>query len=492
MRIGHGLIIALILLGSMQCSKRRAGPEMSVLIRMMPAQEKYFKEKIIGGFEEKHGCRIRVVTFGDMWDIEATLKLEKGSRSPTISLVKTPFEMTRVLVGKGYMQALNGIVDSLTLEQNGAEYHQLALGLGYVKGQLYYLPRKLESRLLFFLKSKVAEAVSQWKTFEKDIVAVLKKENGFGLPAGYQLEKDPNQWDYYDLFVVGFVWARRPHYGVKMPRIAFRGAKYGGTALGLVENAIQLGADEGDILQMASDPVLRMLQWNSQWVKHGIFNPAMWQEPMRGANIWEGFRDGKVFLTTAQQIDCFFIHGWNKSIEMPGYMKNPDDMGLAVLPQGVSFSLDSAGTPEFKGNRKATTGGWWWGIPRTAPNPKLAYELARWITNHTNQAEECSRFGMMPVRKDILNSLEAVFEQGWVGQIFKKSAEQIQINELTTIPLTPHYSDIGRNYIEAWYAICLPGGEMKGPITKLPDLRKAIGGKFLDRQMKILGNEFPE
>ena len=99
---------------------------------------------------------------------------------------------------------------------------------------------------------------------------------------------------------------------------------------------------------------------------------------------------------------------------------------------------------------------------------------------------------MMPVRKDILNNLEGVFEEGWVGEIFKKSAEQFQINELTTIPLTPNYSDIGRNYIDVWYATCIPGGEQKAPVTSQADLRKIMSGKFLDVQRKALGNNFPQ
>jgi ABC-type glycerol-3-phosphate transport system substrate-binding protein len=486
------LILSFFILVSvlfLNCSQKSKLPELSILIRMMPAQEKYFTEEVIPKFEKENNCRIKVVTFGDMWDIESTLKLEKGSRKPTISLVKTPFEMTRVLVGKGYMTDLASVVDTMQLEQDIAEYHPLALGLGYIDNHLYYLPRKLETRILFYLKSRVAEAVKKYPDMKKEISQVLQKENGYGLPAGYTLEEDPNLWDFYDLFVIGYIWSNTTYFDLKMPRIAFRGAKYEGTALGLIDNAIQLGATGDDIVKLVSDPMIRMYQWHSEWVKNRILNPAMWQDPYRGVNLWEGFRDGKLFLTTAQQIDCFFIHGWDKNIEMPGYMKNPEDMGLALMPQGVSFELTRDGKYKMTGERKITTGGWWWGIPKTAPYPQLAYKLERFITSHEIQAQECSRFGMMPVRKDILNNLGEVFERGWVGDIFMKSAEQIQINDLTTIPLSPHYSDIGRNVIDAWYGICVPGGEMIGPITDLDALRKALSGKYMDVQRKISGND---
>ena len=254
------ILVTVALLG---CNRKSTVPEMTILIRMMPAQEKYFTEVIIPEFEKHYNCKIKVATFGDMWDIESTLKLEKGSRNPTISLVKTPFEMTRVLVGKGYIMPLTDVIDSLQLEQDIAEYHPLALGLGNINERPYYLPRKLETRVMFYLKSKVEDAVSKFESFKKEINTALKKENGYGLPAGYTLEADPNQWDYYDIFVAGYIWSRTPYFGVKMPRVAFRGAKYEGTALGLIDNSIQLGATSENILQLVSDPVLRMFQWQA-------------------------------------------------------------------------------------------------------------------------------------------------------------------------------------------------------------------------------------
>ena len=86
MFIVTAIAMLFVLLG---CGKKDTTPEMAVLIRMMPSQEKYFAEKVIPEFENVYNCRIKVVTFGDMWDIEATLKLEKGSRNPTISLVNS-------------------------------------------------------------------------------------------------------------------------------------------------------------------------------------------------------------------------------------------------------------------------------------------------------------------------------------------------------------------------------------------------------------------
>ena len=129
---------------------------------------------------------------------------------------------------------------------------------------------------------------------------------------------------------------------------------------------------------------------------------------------------------------------------MPSYLPEEGDMGLAIVPQAVSFELDSTGKPLFEGTRSISTGGWWWGIPTTSPNPQLAYAFARFVTSRANQAKECSRFGMIPVRKDILNKLPEVFDQGWVGDIFKTAVTQVQTNGLTTVPLVAAYADEAR------------------------------------------------
>ena len=92
---------------------------------------------------------------------------------PSILLVKVPFEMTRVLAGKGLLTPLDSVVPPLQLEQDLAEYHPLAMGMGYVDGKPYYVPRKLETRVLFYLKSKVNDAVANWKKFEKAVLRNL-------------------------------------------------------------------------------------------------------------------------------------------------------------------------------------------------------------------------------------------------------------------------------------------------------------------------------
>jgi len=488
----NAVVCVAIGLGAIGCGGgKKIKQEFTVLVRMMPAQQRFFEQEIVAKFNKEHNCKISVASFTDQWDIERFLKLDAGKKSPEIGLVKTPFEVTRDLAYKGYVLPLSKVVDSAKVMMDLAEYHALASGLGYVDGVPYYIPRKLETRILFYRKSMVADAVAKFDKHKKRINDELKKQNGYGLPKDYVLESDPNKWDLYDVYVAGSIWAHEEYNGVKMARIAHRGARYEGTALDLVDRALQLGATHQDILVLGDKTAQTML-WENIFIRNGLYNPGMWQDPWRGANLYNGIKDGKVFLTYFQQIDCFNVHGWPDDPGMPTYLPEINDMGLAAIPKAVSFELDSKGAPAFEGTRSISTGGWWWGIPVTSPNPRLAYEFARFITSKANQAQECSKFGMIPVRKDILLNLPEVFPEGWVGDIFKTSVDQVAVNALTTVPLVKEYPQVEQNLIDIWYSLCVEYNQKKSGVMTISLMKEKLEKEFLPKEKQILGNNFPK
>jgi ABC-type glycerol-3-phosphate transport system substrate-binding protein len=487
---GIGIVVVSLCLFGCGGAKK-ASTEFTVLIRMMPAQQRFFEEEFVAKFNKQNNCKISVATFANQWDIERFLKLDAQKKKPDIGLVKTPFEITRDLVYKGYMQPLSKVIDSVQVMQDLAEYHQLATGLGIVDGVPYYVPRKLETRVLFYRKSMVADAIAKFDKYKKQVNDELKKQNKYGLPKGYALESDPNQWDLYDLFVLGYIWTHEEYNGVKMPRIAHRGAKYEGTALDIVDRALQMGASQQDILKLG-DRTSAAFVWENVFIRNGLYNPGMWQDPWRGSDLYNGIKDGKIFLTYLQQIDCFNVHGWPDDPGMPSYLPDVKDMGLCMVPKAVSFDCTAQGQPAFEGSRAISTGGWWWGIPKSSPNAKLAYEFARFVTSRENQAKECSRFGMIPVRKDILLNLPEVFDQGWVGDIFKTSVDQVKVNDVTTVPLVKQYPDVAKNLIEAWYKLCVGYDEKKDGKMDTETMKQKLAKDFLPKQKELLGADFPK
>lgn len=467
--------------------------ELTVLIKMMPAQQRYFEDKVLPAFEKKFNCKVNVATFNNAAEITRKLELDAKKATPEISLVKTPFEMTTVLVDKGLVQPLAAVTNADQVNMDIAPYHPVAASMGMVNDTFYYFPRKLETRILFYLKSKVADAVNRFDSYREGVNGILKEQNGYGLPAGYVLENDPSVWDFYDLFVVGYIWSQEEYNGKKAGRIAHRGAKYEGTALFMVDRAYQFGDSKENILRMDGDGVKNTYLWEKVFVENGLYSTGMWQDPWYGADIWNGVKDGKVFMAYFQQIDFFNVHGWAEDPGMPSYMEDPEDMGMAIIPQAVSFELNDEGFPKSVGGRNITTGGWWWGIPKAAPNAKLAYEFSKFITSRDQNAREVAQFGMIPVRKDLLNNFANVFNEGWVGEIFKTSVDQISMHlvdsSMIVVPQNKNYSALAENYIDAWNDLINTAGDKKPLTTKSMEEFLATG--YSEKTKIILGESYP-
>jgi len=286
-----------------------------------------------------------------------------------------------------------------------------------------------------------------------EIDGILKKVNGHGLPQGHILEEDPNQWDFYDLLVLSYFWANHPYQGLLLPRMAHRGKRYAGTTNELFTRIFELGGDKDDIIEMNTDAVVDMFWWEGLFVKNNLYNPGMWEQSWSGGGIWKAISEGQVFLAFMHQIDLFFIHGGSDPT-MTGYLKDPEDLGIAVMPAGVSLEMDGSGVPKRRGNHNSNLYGWWWGIPKTSPSPELSYQLARFITSKANQIEECSRFGMFPVRVDVIEEISEIFSEDWKKEIFEVSQHQFEIGTKPS-PSLISLPTLGKYYLDAWYEIAV-------------------------------------
>ncbi len=486
---------ALMLLGS--CGQ---GPkeELTVLLRMMPAQQRYFKNEVLPAFEKEHNCKVHITTMNNVSDLPQMLGIDAGKPEPVISLVKVPFEMTRELAEDGLVQRLGDITSDGQVDMDMAQYHPVASALAMINRDYYYVPRKLETRVFFYRTSMVAEAYSKFDQYRETINTELKDLNGYGFPTNYTFEENPSEWDLFDLYTVGSIWGKEEYNGTTNGRIAHRGDRYNGTSQFMLDRAYQLGANQDDIRRMTGDAVEEMFFWEQAFVENGLYNSGIWEDPWRGSNIYNAIKDGKAFAAYLQQIDLFNVHGWPEDPGMPSYLDletYPDDMGVALVPQGVSLSVDENGEPEIVGTRKITTGGWWWGVPTSSPKPELAYELSKFISNYENNAAESAQFGMIPVRKDLLSNISNVFNEGWVGQIYKVSLDQVSLqladSVITLVPLDKEYPAISENYIDAWYDIAV--GVAKGDReADLDEVQTVLKDVYNQKAREIFGERYPE
>ena len=131
----------------------------------------------------------------------------------------------------------------------------------------------------------------------------------------------------------------------------------------------------------------------------------MWQEDgWYGYDIYKGIKNGKVYLAWMHQLDCMLIYG-AEHLGIKGFLTEKEDLGVSIMPQGVSFELKKDGLPKRTGSRKAHTSGWFWGIPKNSPQPELAYKLAMLITSYEYHLEESKNFYLIPIRKDVIKDI---------------------------------------------------------------------------------------
>ncbi|MFC1584374.1 extracellular solute-binding protein [Fibrobacterota bacterium] len=416
-----------------------SGQELNILIKMIPDQEKYFTETIIKGFEKQRGCKVNVHTFTDHWQL--TEKLKPGQ--PPMDVVKVPMGMAHRLASKKLVHPLAKVIQAEKLNKIKKDY--FLLKLAEVEGELYYIPRKFETRIMVYLKSKVVEAVENWSGMRPAIEAELKKALGVGLPDTYLLVDDPSDWSYLDVFVAGYYWAHTKYEGTAFGRVAHRGKDYSGTALGLMDRCFQMGAKRQDLSDVKSKYFTEVLKWESLYAGNKIYNAESWESGWDGRDIWKAFQEGKVFLSFLTQLDCYFLHG---SEGAKGYVKNPADLDFALTPAAVPLN------DKFDGSRRISTGGWLWGIGSQSKKAELAMELIRFITSNQNQIGETERFGMIPVRKDILGR-SAPFKDDWKVRVFNTSSRQLRTNRSNYLPHVEGFEKLEKQYIAVWKKVVI-------------------------------------
>ena len=228
-----------------------------ILVQMIKAQEEYFGSEIISVFDKENNAVTQVVHYDNTGEI----KNELAKYPRQVSLVKIPFDKSQALVHDNELLPL----DSFLTEGELKEFRQtfLLTSLGEISGKQYLIPRKYETRIMVYCKSKVADALAVWRTYRDSISNELRKMNGYGLPATYILKDDPNKWDFYDVYVVGWIWAHTPYNGKIKGRIAHRGKRYSGTSQRIIDRIFECKGDSTQVLTMKGDAVADALAWEA-------------------------------------------------------------------------------------------------------------------------------------------------------------------------------------------------------------------------------------
>jgi ABC-type glycerol-3-phosphate transport system substrate-binding protein len=107
------------------------------------------------------------------------------------------------------------------------------------------------------------------------------------------------------------------------------------------------------------------------------------------------------------------------------YIFDVSDVGIALVPLIVPFSLDSGGNLSSKGKRVNVLQGYYWGIPKSAKEKELAYLLVQYLNNRVVNTKEVVRSGSIPVREDVLMNMKNIYDERWLGEGYTAALNQI-------------------------------------------------------------------
>lgn len=427
-----------------------AREKITVTVCMVESQVDYFREKIITPFEKTNGVDVSVINIEELDKIGQTVNGNKK-----VGLYMVPFGTSWALVEEDVVQPISDHLSKQELRVFNEEY--ILTWLGRKNGQQYFLPHKYETRIMAYRLSAVREAVRLWNATDENGIALrdsvndlMETVNGEGLPKGYTLEKDPGVWNFFDLFVAGVIWRARSKN--REGRIGHRAKRYSGTALRIIDRVYQCGGDSAQLLTMNGDAVTDAFMWEAVYRSFGLFNERMFSERWSGYDLWREFNKKEINVSFLTQLDCFFVHGGQEKNEGDS-PNDTSDIGFSIMPAGCSVQLDESGVVKRKGVRAVTNGGWWWAVPKGWNNVYRSFQLFRHITSRENQIEECTRFGMIPVRNDVLKNRTLLFYSGWISNIYRTSYKQIKINNDKVVPCDASFTEISELYLDAWTRI---------------------------------------
>jgi len=166
-----------------------------------------------------------------------------------------------------------------------------------------------------------------------------------------------------------------------------------------------MGSDVDQVLALDGFGVRDALAWESLWFEHGLYDTTMVTARWTPDDIAREMAAGRIWLALLEPAAVLRLHGLAADTTSA---PRAADIALSRLPRGMSLELKNR-FPQRTGDPWSARGGFWWGVPRHSPDPKLAIEIVRAMTAPEFQADAMRTLGWMPTRKDLLAGLDNIF-----------------------------------------------------------------------------------
>jgi ABC-type glycerol-3-phosphate transport system substrate-binding protein len=407
-----------------------------VMVRANAQQAKWIKENELDEFGAQHDLEFDMVTTRSFDELYERLRREKDD--PTGIL----------LAGIDEAYSDNAVADKLVVPVEGVlstkatayilkSFMPETVQRGTFEGKMYYVPKRGSMDVMGFIKPAVEDAYLHWDVDREGIDAALREANGVGLPHNYSLQRSPNHWNDFDVFVAAWYWAHHPApwAGTRAqmgelispsPRVAHRTGTSAEAVNDLVGAFYRHGLHDRDVGKVDAQAVVDALQWEALLYKHGLLaKECEAQVGCDADSVAALIASRRVAYAPLNQEDSLWVHGGARK-DSSWAMENAGDLGWALKPSGASLELLN-GRPARKARSFSFLEVTFWAVPIRSPDRELATRLAAFLTQRGLQQREAEALGMLPIRVDLRDQYPIFFRLDWMQALLDASYRQAQI-----------------------------------------------------------------
>jgi hypothetical protein len=402
-----------------------------LLLRMSPEEAAWAKHNAFDEFATANDLELEVEALPTYAAIVARLEADKAHPG-NVLLVDLSDELTDDAKRRGLIRPIaDGATPESLAELDGAFEAEALTRAHEGTKTLWSLPARAEVDVALFLRPAVEDAYLHWGDDRARIDAAIKQVNGVGLPRDYALERSPDDWDSFDLFVAGWYWAHHPALWAGQggqglaPRLAIRTGDSDDALRELLASFYAQGAKDEEIAagKLDTPALIDAVQWQALWRREGILVTGKSGRGVDADEIRDLLLRGELAWAPASPALSFRVHGGARAGSLPGTPR-PSDLAWAGMPRGVSLELKD-GQPARRGRTFSFQEMSFWAVPARVTETELAYRLARFITEPGISQREAEALGTLPVRTEIRRNYPILFRLAWMQNIFDASFVQI-------------------------------------------------------------------
>jgi hypothetical protein len=439
------------------------GPKRYVVLQLDETQAAWFQANVLEDFNAEANKDVEVIRVTEEEQLQSTA----AKYGKDVLLVGLPTTQLDAAVSKQLVRPFSDVVKSSRIATDFKDLDAPLLAIGRYKDTQYFFPWMSRLDVAVYRVSKVRDAVLHWSMLRPNIEAALKAVNGRGLPAGYQLEASPEQWDQYDLFVAGYYWANRVYNGQPArPRIAHRTGDEIDGQQDIVSALYRQGVTDASLATFASPAAIDYFQWEALFRQEGIYPDDMTAtEPFDDEAMLEGLQKGEVFFASIDSIEAFTLHGGSHKGAQP-QIDDPGDLEFTSLPRGASLELGPKGASVRTGKSFSFREDWVWALPKASETSALAYDLVRFLWRPEIHARQSEALGMLPQHPLVLADRVSRFRLEWMSQLFQAGLSQ------AAEPVPPQMigKGYGSVYAQLWAKIA--GGAVPPDASRIAEILK--------------------